>query len=131
MRPTYIRSLSDLDILTLTVWAEARGEPEDGQRAVAYVILNRLAAPKWWSQERNDGIEDNTIKAVCLDPWQFSCWNPGTPAYKAILKPSLLNDSKVLRIRALCEEVMAEYPNNDLTHGANHYCTHTVAPKTS
>ncbi len=131
MRPTYIRSLSDLDVLTLTVWAEARGESEEGQRAVAYVILNRVVDPKWWSREKEDGIPDDTVAAVCLRSKQFSCWNVGTDSYKALLKPSLLNDAKVLKIKALCEKVMQDYPDGDPTHGATHYCTHAVAPTTS
>ena len=40
--------MNDLDIMALTVWAEARGEPVDGQRAVAWVLRNRAAKPGWW-----------------------------------------------------------------------------------
>ncbi|CAF1547856.1 unnamed protein product, partial [Rotaria sordida] len=38
------QSLDEVDVLTRTVYGEARGESEDGQAAVAWVIMNRVAA---------------------------------------------------------------------------------------
>lgn len=58
-----ISQLSDLEIFALTVYGEARGEPIEGQVAVANVINNRSIS------------SNKTIKAVCLAPLQFSCWN--------------------------------------------------------
>ena len=46
-----------------TLYMEARGEGEHGQRAVATVIYNRA---------KNTG---KTFETVCLQPFQFSCWN--------------------------------------------------------
>ncbi|CAF1034464.1 unnamed protein product [Didymodactylos carnosus] len=31
----------ETDVLTRTIWAEARGEPSEGQAAVAHTVLNR------------------------------------------------------------------------------------------
>lgn len=50
-------------IIADTLYLEARGEGEHGQRAVATVIYNRA---------QNTG---KTFEAVCLQPFQFSCWN--------------------------------------------------------
>lgn len=50
-------------IIADTLYMEARGEGEHGQRAVATVIYNRA---------QNTG---KTFEAVCLQPFQFSCWN--------------------------------------------------------
>ena len=36
--------MTDAELIGLTVWGEARGEPDDGRAAVARVILNREAA---------------------------------------------------------------------------------------
>lgn len=69
----------DVDTLARTLWAEARGEGAAGMEAVAAVILNRLGRPGWWSRNPGDGIADDTIAAVCRDPWQFSCWNAADP----------------------------------------------------
>ena len=55
----------DLEVMARTLWAEARGEPYEGQVAVAWVIRNRAADKRW----------PRTIHQVCKQPWQFSCWN--------------------------------------------------------
>ena len=46
-----------------TLYLEARNESERGLRAVATVIYNRA---------KNTG---KTFETVCLQPFQFSCWN--------------------------------------------------------
>lgn len=51
-----------------TVYAEARGEPREGQIAVANVIINRALANKsYWG--------GSSIAGVCRQPYQFECWN--------------------------------------------------------
>jgi N-acetylmuramoyl-L-alanine amidase len=50
-------------VIALTILAEARGEGRDGMGAVAAVISQRA-------------INRNlTPEQVCLQKWQFSCWN--------------------------------------------------------
>ena len=69
-------TLSDTDWLALTLWAEARSEPVEGQIAVANVIRNRVKAGRW----------GRSYEAVCLAPKQFSCWIPegGKANYDAL-----------------------------------------------
>jgi cell wall hydrolase len=62
-----LNQLTDSEVLFLTLVGEARGEPVEGQIAVGSVILNRAKERKL------------TIKAVCLQPKQFSCWNINDP----------------------------------------------------
>ena len=50
-------------VVALTILAEARGEGKDGMAAVACVIAQRA---------KNRSI---TPEKVCLQKWQFSCWN--------------------------------------------------------
>ena len=50
-------------ILKQALYWEARGEPDKGVIAVAYVILNRAKHPTQWP---------STIKGVIEQPWQFS-----------------------------------------------------------
>jgi len=50
-------------VVALTILAEARGEGKDGMAAVACVISQRA---------KNRSI---TPEKVCLQKWQFSCWN--------------------------------------------------------
>lgn len=69
-------TLSPLEILGLTIIGEARGEPIEGQVAVAWVIRNRLLA-------RPDKYK--SYREVCLEPKQFSCWNPSDPNRQTLL----------------------------------------------
>ena len=62
--------LDDDQVMALTIYAEARGEPRQGKIAVGTVILNRVSNRKW------DG---ETILEVCLWPYQFSCYNLDDP----------------------------------------------------
>jgi N-acetylmuramoyl-L-alanine amidase len=68
--------LEDFAPLVATVWGEARGQPVQGQQAVAHVVLNRAAArtpsgrPQWWG---------GSIEEVITKPWQFSCWDDTDP----------------------------------------------------
>lgn len=52
-----------IEIIAKTLYAEARGEGENGIRAVATVIWNRSK------------IRKTTFDKICLQPKQFSCWN--------------------------------------------------------
>jgi hypothetical protein len=122
--------LDDLDIMALTVWAEARGEGVKGQSAVAWVMRNRWENPRWWSRQRNDGILDDTIAAVCKDPWQFSCWNPNDPSRKLLDDPKLLEQSRMKNIRLICEKVLLG-EILDPTDRSDHYCTTKVVRYTS
>ena len=55
----------DDQIAVRTMWAECRGEPDAGQKAVAYVLVNR----------RNSGRWGHSFSSVCIARKQFSCWN--------------------------------------------------------
>lgn len=74
MNPQPYSQLSDLALLELCIWREARGEGFDGKRGVAHVICNRSKVAKWWN-----GRVPNSISRVVLQPYQFSSFNPGDP----------------------------------------------------
>ena len=57
------KPLTEKEVVASTLWMEARGEGKDGIEAVASVIANRAAKSR------------KPLKAVCLAPYQFSCWN--------------------------------------------------------
>lgn len=61
-----VNKLLPQEIMALTIWGEARGEPIEGQIAVGNVIFNR------WIENKD---KYKTVKEVCLQPKQFSCWN--------------------------------------------------------
>lgn len=69
-------SLKDKDelwLLTACIWAEARGEPVEGQEAVCNVIVNQV-------RKRMGG----NIKSVILAPFQFSWTIPSDPNFKKV-----------------------------------------------
>lgn len=75
---------NDLEVAAKTLWGEARGEGHDGMVAVAWVIRNRCTRPGYAHIHAGDSFIDLTNQegagaAVCLAPWQFSCWNKGDP----------------------------------------------------
>ena len=45
-------SLADMETFARTIWGEARGESEEGQAAVAWVMRNRVMLPRLLFPER-------------------------------------------------------------------------------
>ncbi|CAG0913571.1 unnamed protein product [Notodromas monacha] len=60
----------DYEIFKKTVYHEARGEPLDGQKFVAWTIKNRAFSdkPEWGG---------SSLASVCRHPKQFECWLSG------------------------------------------------------
>jgi hypothetical protein len=67
-----VRLIADETFGKITAWAEARGEPFDGQVAVCEVIQRR-ARMRYFS--------DGTIFGTVTRPSQFSCWSAKDPNY--------------------------------------------------
>jgi len=99
----------DLEVTAKTVYGEARGEPEGGKVAVAWVIRNRAE-----TQYRG-----GTPEEVCLRPAQFSCWNPGDPN---LPKLKYLNtQSEGFRQCLLAVAMVFADLVDDPTNGSRHY----------
>lgn len=100
-----------VDTLARTIWGEARGEGIPGMEAVASVILNRTANPSWWGHD---------IVSVCLQPWQFSCWNDGDPNKQKLHSVSLRSDPDFSSATGIAmRAVNGELP--DPTRGSDSY----------
>jgi spore germination cell wall hydrolase CwlJ-like protein len=103
-------SADDLDNLCLCAWREARGEGEDGLRAVMHVIVNRAKA---WYHARQDPLHD-TIYAKN----QFTSMSVSSdPEYS--LMP-LVGDPQYAYCLGIAPDVLAE-TDPDLTNGARYY----------
>ena len=63
-------ALSDLDLLTVCIYGEARNQGLEGMLAVGSVINNRVRRGGWFG---------NSMHTVILKPMQFSCLNEGDP----------------------------------------------------
>ena len=111
---------SDLDVATRTVWGEARGEQHEGRVAVACVMVNRAL-------KRHRG--EARLAGVCIEPWQFSCWNSDDPNLPKLLTIGPHEPLYRHCLRALLEAFDLVEEGRDPTSGATHYHTHAVAPK--
>lgn len=103
-----------------TLWQEARGEPVEGQRAVAHVLLNR----------RNSGRWGSTLAEVCLSRSQFSAWGPANPKSAQMVENFQLS----CRLADGCEQlndlanlIVAAESKPDPTDGATHYFANSIA----
>ena len=109
-------SLSERDIVACTLWGEARNQGDEGLRAVACVIANR-----WLCKYRHC----TSAHAVCLDPWQFSCWLKNDPNQPRMLAVARQPDAVFLRAQALADELL-QRTLADITRGARHYYAVTM-----
>jgi spore germination cell wall hydrolase CwlJ-like protein len=100
-----------MDIVPLTIWKEAEGEGEAGMTGVAWVISNRVAAKQW-----PDDPEE-----VCLQPYQFSCWNTDDPRRKVYPKEG---DPQYDIAQDIWHNLGS---GDDPTHGATFYRNEKVA----
>lgn len=119
-----VKDFTDSEILFLTLVGEARGEPIQGQIAVANVIANR-------AKER--GL---SIREVCLQPKQFSCWNindVNRPLLEELAKEFIYSSSPTEKYSQLWWVVagVVDRKINDNTKGSNHYLTSTLFASTN
>lgn len=100
------------DIMTMarTLLGESEAWDIEDAQAIACVILNRVKYPNW----------PDTVAEVCLQPWQFSCWNANDPNRKRIVAAKPTKGSwfeKCVDIaQAACTGKL-----HDITNGSTHY----------
>ena len=115
----------DLEIMTRTIWGEARGETMQGRRAVGCVIINRWRSGKWFNgiDANNDGAE--SVAEVCQQPYQFSGWNkhdPNLPKLLAVrLGDKTFGECLVVANMVIEDSMDARYAGRDPSNGACHY----------
>lgn len=105
----------DIDVMARTLFGEARGEPQDGQVAVAWTIVNRWRSGKWFGAL--------SIAGVCQKRKQFSCWNPDDPTYRSMVTagPTTLAPFVTIARDVLDGKIL------DPTDGATHYFADSIA----
>ena len=115
-----IYSLADLIIATQTVWAEGRGESQQGREWIAHVLINRLQS------KTGQWAKDDTLATVCLRHLQFSAWTAGDANFISMQKGPDLTVS-VWR-QCMMAVLTAMDRTSDPTGGARHYATHAADP---
>lgn len=103
----------DIDILTRTLYGEAKSGSVQDAQAIACVVLNRVHYRNW----------PNKIADVCLQPWQFSCWNHNDPNRDRIMKAK--SGKWFDRCRQIAEDA-ARGDLDDPTQQSTHYHTHAM-----
>lgn len=107
----------DMEVLARTIYGEARGESDAGKIAVAWVVLNRVADPRW----------PDTIAGACLQRAQFSCWNERDPN-RAKIVAITLEDEFFRTCMAVAWAAVSGF-EMDQSRGANHYLTAELAER--
>lgn len=115
-----LNDLTPLEILTLTIYGEARGEPIEGQIAVACVIRNRV-------NKRNKSYFE-----ICTQPKQFSCWNEDDPNRAVLVeiaeKWTMNSPVDNIHLRQ-CQWIASGIVNNSILDNTNkslNYLTHSL-----
>ena len=101
-------SREDRELMARVVWVEAQGEPEEGQQAVAEVILNRLASEEFGNTVRDVIYAEGQFRSV---PYLEDA-EPYQAQYEAI-------ERAVYGPYVLPEDVIhfASFPTNDNVWG--------------
>jgi N-acetylmuramoyl-L-alanine amidase len=104
MTESVSRDSDEIDVIVGTLYAEARGEPVEGQEWVIWVIKNRARLNRsYWG--------GNQMKNVCLHRYQFECWN----WHSSITMPECSYTS----LKTFVGKILAE--QEDPTGGCDHY----------
>ena len=94
------RLVSEEALAVITIWQEARNEPQEGMMAVGEVIRNRMKL-KYSS--------DGTVAGTVLRPLQFSGWNAKDPSRVKSLK---IDDDDATVKKCLAAWLLSEQSNH-------------------
>jgi spore germination cell wall hydrolase CwlJ-like protein len=104
---TFAPETHDTQMLAKTAIGEARGEGDEGMRAVMHTVMNRLSGLPHGS----------SISDVVLAPKQFSAWNAGNPNREFMENVNLDENESLID---MAEKVISKR-DLDPTGGATHY----------
>lgn len=111
--------LSDpADVMARTLWGEARGEGTDGMKAVACVVMNRVANPGWWGRD---------VISVCLKAFQFSCWLPNDPNRAKLLSVTQ-EDMQFAEAVDIAHQAISGLLTDETDGATSYYERHITAP---
>ena len=110
-------SKKDVEVMSRTIYGEARGEGSDGMLAVGHVIHNRAQRGGWWG---------STIEQVCKHPYQFSCWNENDPNREKLLAIDANDEAARECLWAALSVVQGKHQDN--TSGSCHYHAASIMP---
>lgn len=110
--------LTSADVLALTMFGEARGEPVEGRIAVGCAVRNRLKTPARFGE---------TFAHVCWQRKQFSCWNDDDPNSAMLWQHARSIASNIRVLDPILKETLylaagiTSVDIRDNSNGATHY----------
>jgi len=122
-----VDALTDAQVFIVTLYGEARSEPVEGIVAVGSCVRNRVQDGRWGKDYR----------AVCLAPWQFSCWSPKggvrnfdrvSALVRTMAEKKVITDTVVRELTYLAHGFIANFIR-DTVKGATHYHVATMQPR--
>ncbi len=112
-------SANDVWTVAQTVYGEARGESDDGKRAIAQVILNRATGhPRW---------RDLSLSSICKSPWQFACWNKHDP-HRHLLDVVTVQDAVFVTCLRCTLDVLSQQAGSLVGEATHYYVIGTPEP---
>jgi spore germination cell wall hydrolase CwlJ-like protein len=109
----------DLEIMALTIAAEASSGSQAEREAVGWTITNRCRSGKYPANPAG----------VCLQRMQYSEWNGDTPDNRNLLRVAEMTEDSVTISNALAAAKVAQgLPGLDPTGGATHYHDRSIDP---
>ena len=109
--------MNDVEILALTLQAEAAGEGFDGMLAAGSVIMNRASSGNYGG---------SNVRDVIMKPGQFSAWN-GVTGYAGGEGAIDMDSLKPTKAALKAAEKLLSGQYEDVTGGATHYYNPQVA----
>ena len=113
--------IQDLISLGLNVYYEARGEPLQGQQAVALVTLNRTRESRWPDTVHEVVWQDTKPNVVGGEQYSWTIQHTNVDAaVNAVRNPVKFRECMCVAADVLAGKV------EDFTGGANHYYADTI-----
>jgi spore germination cell wall hydrolase CwlJ-like protein len=110
------RDAGGAEVLALTLWGEAAGQPVRALEAVAAVVMTRVRlAARGGPLSLGHGVA-----GVCRAPFQFACWQPRHPRHAALVEQGPPADALFDSCRRIAARAVAGLLP-DPTRGATHY----------
>lgn len=110
----------EIAVVAATLWGEARNQGDDGMRAVAWVVANRV-------RRKHRGL--TSAAAVCRARKQFSCWNDNDPNLPKMQRIAASPDRNYIAASAIARELLTSgLQGRDVTNGATHYYARSLRP---
>lgn len=111
--------MNNLDTLARTLYGEAESGDRADAHAIANVIMNRVALPNW----------PNNVAGVCMQAWQFSCWNADNPRRQHLLSADPASAPWLKECYEIARQAIDGTLPDITTRSTHYYATYIKPPR--